>query len=251
MKIRDILAEEKPTLSFEVFPPKTADNYQSVETAALKIAQAEPAFMSVTYGAGGGTSQYTVQIASTIKNKGNVTPLAHLQDLSTNPESITNRKLFITQAESFLEKAQNVYSALKSYQVNLNSQIESQVTSINKIADQIAELNTKISAAEASGLENANDYRDARNLLLDQLAEYTNYDYYEDSTGQVNVRINNAPLVDESRSYHMACKNIKNQKYDEATGTYTDIESSPMYTVVWEKNGYGEVYDINRALYEQ
>lgn len=174
-----------------------------------------------------------------------------VQDLSTNPESITNRKLFITQAESFLEKAQNVYSALKSYQVNLNSQIESQVTSINKIADQIAELNTKISAAEASGLENANDYRDARNLLLDQLAEYTNYDYYEDSTGQVNVRINNAPLVDESRSYHMACKNIKNQKYDEATGTYTDIESSPMYTVVWEKNGYGEVYDINRAYSQE
>lgn len=174
-----------------------------------------------------------------------------VQDLSTNPESITNRKLFITQAESFLEKAQNVYSALKSYQVNLNSQIENQVTSINKIADQIAELNTKISAAEASGLENANDYRDARNLLLDQLAEYTNYDYYEDSTGQVNVRINNAPLVDESRSYHMACKNIKNQKYDEATGTYTDIESSPMYTVVWEKNGYGEVYDINRAYSQE
>lgn len=174
-----------------------------------------------------------------------------VQDLSTNPESITNRKLFITQAESFLEKAQNVYSALKSYQVNLNSQIESQVTSINKIADQIAELNTKISAAEASGLENANDYRDARNLLLDQLAEYTNYDYYEDSAGQVNVRINNAPLVDESRSYHMACKNIKNQKYDEATGTYTDIESSPMYTVVWEKNGYGEVYDINRAYSQE
>lgn len=174
-----------------------------------------------------------------------------VQDLSTNPESITNRKLFITQAESFLEKAQNVYSALKSYQVNLNSQIESQVTSINKIADQIAELNTKISAAEASGLENANDYRDARNLLLDQLAEYTNYDYYEDSTGQVTVRINNAPLVDESRSYHMACKNIKNQKYDEATGTYTDIESSPMYTVVWEKNGYGDVYDINRAYSQE
>ena len=76
MKIRDILAEGKPTLSFEVFPPKTADNYESVEAAALKIAQAGPSFMSVTYGAGGGTSQYTVQIASTIKNRGQVTPLA-------------------------------------------------------------------------------------------------------------------------------------------------------------------------------
>lgn len=88
MKIRDILAEKKPTLSFEVFPPKTADNYQSVETAALKIAQAGPAFMSVTYGAGGGTSQYTIQIASTIKNKGNVTPLAHLTCVSSTREGV-------------------------------------------------------------------------------------------------------------------------------------------------------------------
>ena len=51
MKIRDILAEGKPTLSFEVFPPKTADNYKSVEAAALEIAGIDPAFMSVTYGA--------------------------------------------------------------------------------------------------------------------------------------------------------------------------------------------------------
>ena len=60
MKIKDILAEGRPTLSFEVFPPKTADAYESVEKAASKIAQLKPDFMSVTYGAGGGTSDYTV-----------------------------------------------------------------------------------------------------------------------------------------------------------------------------------------------
>ena len=88
MKIRDILAEGKPTLSFEVFPPKTAGNYESVEKAALEIAGVHPAFMSVTYGAGGGTSEYTVGIASTIQNKGTVTPLAHLTCVSSTRQRV-------------------------------------------------------------------------------------------------------------------------------------------------------------------
>ena len=70
MKIRDILAKNEPTLSFEVFPPKTEDKYESVEMAASEIAKLNPAFMSVTYGAGGGTSQYTVDIAASLKAKG-------------------------------------------------------------------------------------------------------------------------------------------------------------------------------------
>ena len=53
MKIRDILGKGKPTLSFEVFPPKTEDKYESVEKAAMEIAAKKPSFMSVTYGAGG------------------------------------------------------------------------------------------------------------------------------------------------------------------------------------------------------
>ena len=53
MKIKDILGQGKPTLSFEVFPPKTEDKYESVEKAAAEIAKLNPAFMSVTYGAGG------------------------------------------------------------------------------------------------------------------------------------------------------------------------------------------------------
>ena len=60
MKIRDMIGQGKPTLSFEVFPPKTEANYESVEKAALEIGKLHPSFMSVTYGAGGGTSKYTV-----------------------------------------------------------------------------------------------------------------------------------------------------------------------------------------------
>ena len=87
MKIRDILAAGKPTLSFEVFPPKTVDAYEPVERAACEIAKLKPAFMSVTYGAGGGTSRYTVDIADTIKGYG-VTPLAHLTCVSSTREKV-------------------------------------------------------------------------------------------------------------------------------------------------------------------
>lgn len=88
MKIRDILAGGRPTLSFEVFPPKTEDAYESVEHAAAEIAKLKPDFMSVTYGAGGGTSDYTVQIASTIQDVYKVTPLAHLTCVSSTREKV-------------------------------------------------------------------------------------------------------------------------------------------------------------------
>ncbi len=88
MKIKDILAQGKPTLSFEVFPPKTMDNYESVEQAAKEIAKLHPAFMSVTYGAGGGTSQYTVDIADTLNNEYQVPTLAHLTCVSSTREHV-------------------------------------------------------------------------------------------------------------------------------------------------------------------
>ena len=88
MKIRDILAGGRPTLSFEVFPPKTEDAYESVGHAAAEIAKLKPDFMSVTYGAGGGTSDYTVQIASTIQDVYKVTPLAHLTCVSSTREKV-------------------------------------------------------------------------------------------------------------------------------------------------------------------
>ena len=88
MKIKDILGQGKPTLSFEVFPPKTEDKYESVEKAAAEIAKLNPAFMSVTYGAGGGTSQYTVDIASTLHHEYQVTALAHLTCVSSTREKV-------------------------------------------------------------------------------------------------------------------------------------------------------------------
>ena len=87
MKLSEIFAQKKLTLSFEVFPPKTGDAYESVKAATEQIAQIKPDFMSVTYGAGGGTSAYTVQIAKNLQNQ-SVTPLAHLTCVSSDRSQI-------------------------------------------------------------------------------------------------------------------------------------------------------------------
>ena len=78
MKIRDLLAKDTLSMSFEVFPPKTETGFDSVKNATEEIARLRPAFMSVTYGAGGGTSRYTLDIAKNIKEMYGVPTLAHL-----------------------------------------------------------------------------------------------------------------------------------------------------------------------------
>ena len=91
MKIIDIIKGDKPSLSFEVFPPKTSANFESVKEASEKIALLKPSFMSVTYGAGGGTSEYTVSIAQNIQNNYDVTTLAHLTCVNSTKEEVRAR----------------------------------------------------------------------------------------------------------------------------------------------------------------
>lgn len=78
MKISEILASDRVTLSFEVFPPKTDTNYDSVEKAAFNVAALKPDYMSVTYGAGGSTRANTVKIASGIQKEFGIDTIAHL-----------------------------------------------------------------------------------------------------------------------------------------------------------------------------
>ncbi|MBO4458428.1 MAG: methylenetetrahydrofolate reductase [NAD(P)H] [Butyrivibrio sp.] len=88
MRIIDILNEKDVTLSFEVFPPKTDDKYAAVEQAAAEIAALKPDFMSVTYGAGGGTSKNTANISADLQNKYGVNVLAHLTCVSSTKEDV-------------------------------------------------------------------------------------------------------------------------------------------------------------------
>ncbi len=102
MKITDVLSanlvSDTLTISFEVFPPKTESSFDSVKNATAEIARLRPAFMSVTYGAGGGTSQYTLDIARSIDALYGVPSIAHLTCVSSNKETVAQKIREIREA---------------------------------------------------------------------------------------------------------------------------------------------------------
>lgn len=91
MKLTEIFKQNKLSLSFEVFPPKNNTAFESVKAATEEIASLSPSFMSVTYGAGGGTSKYTLEIAKNIKERYGVPSLAHLTCVSSTKETVMEK----------------------------------------------------------------------------------------------------------------------------------------------------------------
>ncbi len=91
MKISELLKTDTLSLSFEVFPPKTETAFDSVRQATEEIARLRPSFMSVTYGAGGGTGRYTLDIAKNIKERYGVPTLAHLTCVSSTRATVAEK----------------------------------------------------------------------------------------------------------------------------------------------------------------
>ena len=91
MKIIDILNSGKMSMSFEVFPPKTDTAFENVSRATQEIAKLNPSYMSITYGAGGGTSKYTLDIAENIMKDFGVPTLANLTCVSSSRETVRER----------------------------------------------------------------------------------------------------------------------------------------------------------------
>ena len=98
MKLSELFLQNKLSLSFEVFPPKTDTAFESVKHATEEIATLRPSFMSVTYGAGGGTSKYTLEIAKNIKEHYGVPTLAHLTCVSSTRETVRKKIAEIREA---------------------------------------------------------------------------------------------------------------------------------------------------------
>jgi 5,10-methylenetetrahydrofolate reductase, prokaryotic form len=91
MKIIQVIQGKKPSLSFEVFPPKNSDSFESIQSAVEQVARIGPDFMSVTYGAGGGTSAFTVSIAAELQKKYRVPALAHLSCISSTHDGVRSQ----------------------------------------------------------------------------------------------------------------------------------------------------------------
>ena len=98
MKLTELLSQRTPSISFEVFPPKTQSSYDTVKHATEEIAKLKPSFMSVTYGAGGGTSKYTLDIAKNIKEEYGVPSIAHLTCVSSTKQTVKERIFDIKNA---------------------------------------------------------------------------------------------------------------------------------------------------------
>ena len=138
-----------------------------------------------------------------------------IQELAKTPTSSVNQGLLVQYASTFIESAQAVYQGLEDYQDNLNLKVKSMVNTINDYGDQIKELNGEIVKIESGGVESANDLRDERNLLLDELTSLANIAYAEDATGVVTVKIEGTDFVTTDKVYEIAVQK------DNDTGFYT------------------------------
>ena len=134
-----------------------------------------------------------------------------LQEMCKEPDSIVTRSSFVQTAVSFIDRAEKIYKQISDYQISLNTQVKNYVNRINEIGQEIFDLNHKIQTVEAAGFEHANDMRDARNLLLDELSGLVKVSYKEDMTGVLTVYVEDYALVTEDLIYPIDTRPINDQ----------------------------------------
>lgn len=171
-----------------------------------------------------------------------------IQELTKDPASSVTQGLLVQRASEFVERATAVYAGLSSYQNNLNIQIGKQVGKINDYGKQIVALNEKIRAIEAGNIEHANDLRDARNYILDELAKMTSISYTEDIMGCVSVQIEGVDFVKSDSYYEIALQTDPNTGFYTPfwplNATYRELEDG---TREYNIDG-AEVFNLNREI---
>lgn len=167
-----------------------------------------------------------------------------LQELQKESSSIVTRSSFISTAQTFLDRVQNIRTSLIQYQRNLNQNIKQQVGRINELATTILELNDDILSAEASGIENANDYKDARNSALDELSGLVNTEIVNNTDGTVEVYIEGRCLVTRGRTYKLEAVKIKDNENYVNNYDFTD-DSTDFMMPVWAED-QAALFSINR-----
>lgn len=118
-----------------------------------------------------------------------------VEELSKYPTDEVNQNLFVTRSYEFITKALSVYESLSKYQDNMNKTVKTDVDKINSYAQEIEQLNRQIIRIEAGDVEHANDLRDRRNFLLDELGKMGNISYAEDIFGYVSVKFEGVDLI--------------------------------------------------------
>ena len=158
-----------------------------------------------------------------------------VQELAKDPGSSVTQGLLMQRAYTFMTDAQSVYQGLCSYQDNLNRDIKDMVEQINEYGAKIKDLNDQIRKIETAGIEKANDLKDARNQLLDELSSMANIDYYDDAMGNVLVKIEGHMFVTPDRVNEI--------------GLQVD-ETTTFYDVFWKDDAKFRVNEAGDTIYE-
>lgn len=160
------------------------------------------------------------------------------QELQKDPSNGTNKGLFVSTASIFLEQAQAVYGSLSGYQDTLNQEIYDTVDKINQYGKKILDLNEQIQRVEAGQIEKANDLRDTRNGLIDELSAYGNLDVSEDISGAVYIQFEGHDFVCKNYMNEMECETDNVTKFhDVVWASDTDLNGNKV-----------RVYDLERAI---
>ena len=161
------------------------------------------------------------------------------QELYKYPEDSVYQNLVIQKAQLFTSRSSAVYSGLKSYQYNINSQISDDIDQVNELGKTISELNLQIQKIEAGNIETAMTLRDARDLALDELASLVDISYKEEVNGVVRVSVEGNEFVNENGYYKVE------KQTDKATGFVTPYWS---HLSDPDKGEYTYLFNFNRDI---
>lgn len=155
-----------------------------------------------------------------------------IQEVEKDPSSIVSRSSLIQNAVAFITRAEAVYDGFVNYQSTLNTEVVNKVNRINEIGERIFALNKEIAGIEGTGIENANDLRDERDNLLDELSGLIRTEYTEDETGIIRVRTEGVLFVDNSSVNYMGYAMLDT------------ADNSDYYTPTWPLLGGRKVFNL-------
>lgn len=149
-----------------------------------------------------------------------------LSEVANNPAGQAERVNLLGRARALGDTLLQTRTALTTVQTNLDKDLDAAVRRVNVLLPQIADLNSQIAAGEAGG-QRANDFRDQRQTLLQEVSELTGATVLEESDGQVNVQVDGILLVsgDKAASFDASVRNASGFRlvtYQSSSGTSFD-----------------------------
>ncbi|MBQ7775446.1 MAG: flagellar hook-associated protein FlgK, partial [Lachnospiraceae bacterium] len=259
---QQVQQSNKSYVTLSVNPQSVANQQTGLGVTYSRVKQVRDIFLDMTYRRESGrcnfyqtTSEVMEEVESLLGElngeafQTNMTDLwTSVQELVKDPTSSVTQGLLVQRAEEFVERAVNIYEGMTFYQDNLNLQIKQQVEQINEYGNQILKLNEQIRSIEAGGIEHANDFRDTRNDILDELASMVDIKVTEGAFGDVSVQIEGVDFVKGETCYEIMLDQ------NETTGFYTPFwPQNSTYTI--RDNGQrkynidgAEVFDLKREI---